>query len=40
MRANNQQIGTFIFKKMKYRLYLAPLYDQAFRANAMLLGQQ
>ena len=40
MKANNKQIGTFIFKKMKYRLYLPPLYDRAFRANSMLLGQQ
>jgi hypothetical protein len=40
MKANNKQIGTFIFKKMKHRLYFPPLYDRAFRANSMLLGQQ
>ena len=40
MKANNKQIGTFVFKEMKYRLYLPPLYDRAFRANSMLFGQQ
>ena len=40
MKANNKQIGTFISKEVKYRLYLPPLYDRAFRANSMLLGQQ
>jgi hypothetical protein len=40
MKSNNKQIGTFIFKEMKYRPYLPPLYDRAFRANSMLMGQQ
>jgi hypothetical protein len=40
MKANNKQIGMFLFKEMKYRLYLPPLYDRAFRANSILLSQQ
>jgi hypothetical protein len=40
MKANDKKIGTLILKKMKYRLYLLPLYDRAFRANSMFLGQQ
>ena len=38
MKANNKQIGVFLFEEMEYRLYLPPLYDRAFRANSMLPG--
>ena len=40
MKANNKQVGMFILKEMKYRLYLLPLNDPAFRVNSALLGQQ
>src|SRR5580693_2839482 len=40
MKTNNKQICTLIFKKVKYHLYLSPLYDRALRAHSMLLSQQ
>ena len=40
MKTNNKQVGMSIFKEMKYRMYLPPLYDRAFHANSMLMGQQ
>jgi hypothetical protein len=38
VKANNEQIGMFLSEEMKYRLYLPPLYNRAFRANSMLSG--